>query len=677
MTNPRAFHGIPVLAESPSPSGLSAAERAPVFVDLSSGATPAPDAADLAIERAKRALLNKQDDAGFWVGELQGDSILESEYILLKFILEQESDPELPLIGNYLRRLQNPEGGWSLFPGGPSDISGTVKAYFALKLLGDDPGSTHMQRARDVVRQAGGAERCNSFTKFYFAALGQISYDACPSIPPEIALLPKWFYLNLYHVSAWTRTMILPLGIVTTLRYTRQIAPKHRIDELYLDHAAANRLAEPPRGIPRNWRDVFLRVDQLLKRYEESPSPFLREKAMRAAEAWLLEHLDGSEGLGAIFPPMVYILVVFRALGYPDHHPRVVAAHKHLHDFFIREDDAIRIQPCLSPVWDTGIALHALAEADIASESDSARRATTWLLNKECKFASDWRKNCPGAAVGGWFFEFENPHYPDVDDTAMVTMALRRVGGTVASEAVSRGLNWLFAMQNSDGGWAAFDKTTDRPILEKIPFADHNAMQDPSCPDITGRVLECLGHCGYTADHPTVRHAINFIRAQQDVDGGWWGRWGVNFVYGTWQVLVGLSAVGEDMQRDYVCRARSWIRSVQKLDGSFGESCASYDDPSLKGKGQSTASQTAWGAMGLMASGGADDPDVERAIAWLIQHQGADGNWEEDFYTGTGFPRVFYLKYHLYRLYFPLTALARYRRLRGAKAESVLVSAGR
>jgi squalene-hopene/tetraprenyl-beta-curcumene cyclase len=624
------------------------------------------DPADLALRRAEKALLDLQHAAGYWVGELQGDSILESEYILTKFILGQEDDPELPLIANYLRRLQMPNGGWNMYPGGKSDLSGTVKAYFALKLMGDPADAPHMAAARRIVHQLGGAEKCNTFTKFFFACLGQISFGACPSIPPEIVLLPRWFYFNLYHVSAWTRTMILPLGIVTTFRFKRNLGSEQGISDLYLDRDAANRLGEPVQLIPTSWRQLFLRVDQVLKYYEHAPIQSLRAKAMRQAEAWLLEHLDGSEGLGAIFPPMVYILIVLRILGYRDDHPRVVAAHKHLHDFFIRQGDTIRIQPCLSPVWDTGLALHALAESGLSADSDAARKATEWLLAKECAFASDWKKNCPAAPIGGWFFEFENPHYPDVDDTAMVTVALKRLGGIAASAAISRGLEWLLAMQNDDGGWAAFDKTSDRPILDKIPFADHNAMQDPSCPDITGRVLECLGHCGLTTQHPAVRRAIRYLRAAQDTDGSWWGRWGVNYVYGTWQVLTGLKAVGQDMATGYVQRAAKWLSSVQKADGSFGESCDSYEDPSLKGKGASTASQTAWGAMGLMAAYGVAYPGISHAIDWLIEHQRGDGNWEEDFYTGTGFPKVFYLKYHLYRLYFPLTALARYRRLRRA-----------
>ena len=627
---------------------------------------PAPQTRDTSsvleqtLAKAKAALLRIQKPDGHWCGELQGDSILESEYILLKWILGQEDDPALIKVANYLRRIQMESGGWNLFPGGPADLSATVKGYFALKLMGDDPNAPHMTRCRKLVRRMGGAEKCNSFSKFYFACLGQISFDACPAIPPEIVLLPKWFYFNLYHVSAWTRTMILPLGIVTTYKPVREIPRKLRIDELYLDMDAADRLSEPLTGLPKNWREVFLRVDGLLKLYNQAPLTPLRDHAMKKAERWLLDHLDHSEGLGAIFPPMVYILIVLRILGYPDTHPRVQLAHKHLRDFFIEEGDEIRIQPCFSPVWDTGLALHAMAEAGLKPESDAARRATQWLLDKECRIASDWQKNCPGAACGGWFFEYENPHYPDVDDTAMVTMALRRAGGEAAREAVHRGINWLFAMQNEDGGWAAFDRTTDRPLLEKIPFADHNAMQDPSCPDIAGRVLESLGHNGFTANHPAVARAIAFIQSQQDPCGAWWGRWGVNFIYGTWQVLTGLRSVGYDMTQPWVRKAADWLRSCQKPDGSWGETCQSYDDPSLKGTGESTPSQTAWGAMGLMAVAGRNDPAVEKALLWLAEKQREDGNWDEQCYTGTGFPRVFYLNYHLYRLYFPITALGRY-----------------
>ncbi|HLL89218.1 MAG TPA: squalene--hopene cyclase [Tepidisphaeraceae bacterium] len=631
---------------------------------------PAPTPLQLALTRAEAALLSRQHADGYWCAELQGDSILESEYILLKWILGQESDPDLPLIANYLRNIQDEDGGWSLFPGGPADVSGTVKGYFALKLMGDAPDAPHMARARDLIRSLGGAEKCNTFTRFYFACLGQVSFAACPSIPPEIVFLPKWFYFNLYNVSAWTRTMILPLGIVTTLKPVRRVPEHLGIGELYLDHDKANRLSpDPLSGLPDDWREVFLRIDQFLKAYNDAPLPGLRERAMERAQAWIVGHLDKSEGLGAIFPPMVYMLIVFRLWGWGDDHPRVVKAHKELRDFYIREGDTIRLQPCLSPVWDTSLTLHALNEAGLSPQSDAARRATAWLLTKECRQASDWKKNVKQAVEpSGWFFEFANPHYPDTDDTAIAVAALRRanppgLAASAASDAaVTRGVNWLLAMQNDDGGWAAFDKTTDRPLLELIPFADHNAMQDPSCPDIAGRVLEGLGHCGLRHDHPAVARAIAYMKSEQDPDGSWWGRWGVNYVYGTWQCLTGLKSVNFDMSADWVQRAAEWLKSVQKPDGSFGETARSYDDPSLKGQGPSTASQTAWGTMGMLAALGPNDPAVKRGIDWLIANQNPDGTWDEHWFTGTGFPKVFYLKYHYYRLYFPLTALARYAR---------------
>jgi squalene-hopene/tetraprenyl-beta-curcumene cyclase len=363
---------------------------------------------------------------------------------------------------------------------------------------------------------------------------------------------------------------------------------------------------------------------------------------------------------------MVYVLIVFRALGYPDDHPRVLEAQKHLKDLFIREENAIRIQPCFSVVWDTGIALHALAEAGLGPNDPDAAKTASWLLAKECRIASDWAKNCPDVEPSGWYFEFSNPHYPDVDDTAMVAMALKRTGGVPAQPAVKRAVNWLLAMQNDDGGWAAFDRTRNRPLLEHVPFADHNAIQDPSCPDIAGRVLECLGHNGITVAHPAVRKALDFLKETQEKEGCWFGRWGVNYIYGTWQVLTGLRSVKERMDHKWIRKAVDWLRSVQKPDGSFGESCDTYENPALKGRGPSTPSQTAWGAMGLMAAAGhtsGDEPHIRKAIQWLIDNQGADGNWEENWFTGTGFPRVFYLKYHLYRLYFPLMALGRYRRL--------------
>ena len=627
---------------------------------------PAEPNADEAIARAQAALLALQKPDGYWVGELQGDSILESEYILLRFFLSHDNDPDLPLIANYLRGLQQPDGGWNLFPAGKADLSGTVKAYFALKLMGDNPDAPHMRSAREIVRALGGAEKCNSYTNFLLAALGQISFDACPSIPPEIVFLPHWMYLNLYAVSAWTRTMILPLAIVSVLRPVRNLTKELGIPELF---TSANGALGRPKTLPTSWRDLFLLSDRMFKLYEKASFKFSRKEALREAEKWLLQHIGGSEGLGAIFPPMVYILIVLRVLGYADDHPIVLEAHDHLRRLFIRQPHAIRIQPCHSPVWDTGIALHALAEAQLHPQSDAATRATRWLITKECRVGSDWVINCPQPVEpSGWFFEFANAHYPDVDDTAMVVMALKRAGGHDADSPIRRGLNWLMALQNDDGGWAAFDRTKNRPILEQVPFADHNAMQDPSCPDITGRVLESFGLCAIPPSHPAVLKAIEFLKKKQEPEGCWFGRWGVNYIYGTWQVLTGLHAVGQPMDHRYTRRAADWLRSCQQPDGSFGESCETYANPALKGQGHSTPSQTAWGAMGLMAAAGPRDPAVRRAIAWLVYNQTPDGSWDERYYTGTGFPNVFYLMYHLYRLYFPLMALARYKRLIAATA---------
>src|SRR5258706_5036499 len=431
-----------VIASTANPAAPLPVQPSPVFRSLphppESGKGRARPEVEEALTRATDALLALQKAEGYWVGELQGDSILESEFILLKFILEQEADPELPLIANYLRTLQQASGGWSLFPGGPADLAGTVKAYFALKLMGDDPDAPHMARARAVVLKLVGAEKCNSFSNFYVAALGQISYDFCTSMPPEIVYLPKWMYFNLYAVSAWTRTMILPLAIVSTVRPVRNLPPEKGIAELF---TGADFSIGKWRGLPNSWRDLFLLIDLALKQYHKLPLHHTRQEALRAAEQWLLERTEGSGGLGAIFPPMVYILIVFKALNYPDDHPKVLEAHKHLRDLFLRDGDKIRIQPCHSPVWDTGLALHALAESGLKPETDAAKRASRWLLDNECRVASDCVRNCPRVEPSGWYFEFDNPHYPDVDDTAMVVMSLRRCGGPGAHEAVRRGLN--------------------------------------------------------------------------------------------------------------------------------------------------------------------------------------------------------------------------------------------
>lgn len=650
-------------------------------------------AARSALDRAVAALLSLQKPDGHWCAELQGDSILNSEYTLMKWILRQEDDPRLPKILAYLRRLQREDGAWGQFPGSGVDVSATVKAYVCLLLDGDSPEAPHMQRAAAAIRAHGGAEACNSFSNFYLAALGLIDWDAVPAIPPEMIFLPRWFYFHLDKVSAWTRTMILPLAICTALRPVRELPPHVSIEPLFNEARYRRTLSKKFDAFPFTWNNFFLAVDRVLKVIQKADASPLRRRALKAAEQWILDRADAkhTEGLGAIFPPMVYLQVAFDALGYERSHPVMRQAERDLDDFIIEEEDHIRIQPCFSPVWDTGIALYALtecgftSEAHVASTWASARaretapaiaRACDWLRSKENRLAGDWSRTVD-AEPAGWYFEYRNEWYPDVDDTAMVAMALHRAGGEANRAAARRGVKWILAMLNDDGGWAAFDKTRDRPILEKVPFADHNAMQDPSCPDITGRVLECLAWHGLRADHPAVQRAVKFIRSRQEPEGCWFGRWGVNYIYGTWQTVGGLRHIGVDMTQPWIQRAGAWLKSVQKSDGSFGESANSYEDPSLKGVGPSTASQTAWAAMTLQTIFGADDPDLARAIRWLCATQLSDadapnrsinpdgdppGSWVETEFTGTGFPRVFYLRYHLYRLYFPLMALARFVR---------------
>jgi squalene-hopene/tetraprenyl-beta-curcumene cyclase len=640
------------------------------------------------------ALSSLQRPDGHWCAELEGDSILQSEYILMKWILRQERAPLadgrggwdlLQRLASQLRAQQRPDGGWGQYPGSGIDVSATVKGYLCLKLMGDDPSAPHMARARERVLELGGAEKCNSFTTFYLAALGQVPWDAVPAIPPEVVWLPRWFYFHLDKVSAWSRTMILPLAIVNARRPARELAPHQRIDELYVS-LRARRTLRMREDTPALWKAFFRTVDRTLKLMHRFGLMPWRERAIADAFQWIMRRASQdmpapTEGLGAIFPPMVYLQVVFQVLGIPREDPRVQRAERDLDAFIIDGPRKARIQPCFSPVWDTGIALYALTDCGLDARDPSLARAAQWLVGRECRHLGDWVRNCaPGTAAGGWYFEYSNAWYPDCDDTAMVAMALRRCGDPQSLSAARRGVRWMLAMQNDDGGWAAFDRTKDRHILEYVPFADHNAMQDPSCPDITGRVLECLSWHGMQVGDAVVDRAIDYIRSHQEPDGSFFGRWGVNYIYGTWQAVIGPIRCGVPRDAEWISRAGAWVKSVQKSDGSFGETANSYMDPGLRGTGPSTASQTAWGAMILQEVYGPEDPDLVRALEWLAHTQlDADsaaradlnpdgdpaGSWRETEFTGTGFPKVFYLRYHLYRLYFPVMAIGRFLQAHG------------
>jgi squalene-hopene/tetraprenyl-beta-curcumene cyclase len=670
-----------------------------------------------AIRATRDWLLDQQHSEGYWVGELEGDTILESEYILLLTWLGTEQSEQARQCANYIAAKQLPEGGWALYPGGPLEISSSVKAYFALKICGHSPTAEHMTRAREAILRGGGAEKVNSFTRYYLALLGIISYDQCPAVPPELMFIPKWAPFNIYEMSAWSRTILVPLSLLWAFKPSRQLPPELGIRELFIDSPESLSACNPPsqaldamtRSTRLNWDKIFRHIDATIKLFERWHIRPLRKQAIRLAADWMIERFKDSDGLGAIFPPIIWSVVALKCLGHDDKSPLVQQALEELDKLSIAENDTVRLQPCKSPIWDTAIATIALREAGISTTDPAIRRAVNWLMSKEVRIQGDWAVRNTGHEASGWFFEFENAFYPDSDDTAMVLMALCRAlpatshsgwsaefllgnwsphpndkdaaavisargqstevaysdlaAVTPQLTAIWRGAKWLLAMQSNDGGWGAFDPNNTRELFTRVPFADHNAMIDPSTADLAGRMLELFADLRLPLDHPTVKKALEFVLSKQEPDGSWYGRWGVNYIYGTWQCLVGLTDIGISQNDRRIQAAADWLESVQQDCGRWGETPRSYDDPSLRGKGEPTASQTAWAIMGLLAAGRVDSPATSRGIESLIQTQREDGTWDEPWFTGTGFPRVFYLKYHLYRIYFPLMALARYARM--------------
>ena len=613
------------------------------------------------IERGANHLLSLQAEQGYWQGELEADSTLESDYIYYLHVLGKADPERIAKLANYVRQRQLPDGGWNIYPGGPSELNATCKAYFALKLAGDSPYAPNLVRAREIVHRLGGLEHSNSYVRFYLALVGAVSWDLVPSIPPELMLIPSWFIFNIYEMSSWTRGIVIPMAILSALRPDWKLPERAHVDELFKDPERKTAALDWSDQI-LSWRNVFLAVDRGLKLYEKSPWKPFRQRAIREAKSWMLQHIERTDGLAAIYPAMMNSIFALMAFGHGPDDPLTLREIKEFSRFEIEEQDTIRMQPCVSPVWDTCIALVALEEAGLPPDHPALVRAAEWLLSKQVLGPGDWQVKNKGAEPGGWAFEFRNDFYPDVDDTAFVLMALQRVkypDPALMEAAMRRGIQWLLSMQNRDGGWGAFDRDNDRNFLCNIPFADHNAMIDPSTADVTARVVECLGRFGWSAGHPVIERAVGFLLKDQCKDGSWFGRWGVNYVYGTSGVLRAVETVSL-ATREFCQRAVHWLRSVQKVDGSFGESLLSYDVPSTKGQGTSTASQTAWGLIGLLAGAGTEDSAVRKAVAYLVHRQQADGSWSEPEFTGTGFPGVFYLKYHLYRNSFPVYALARY-----------------
>ena len=611
-----------------------------------------------AIGVTQEYLLSIQREDGHWCGELEGDTILGSEYILAMHFLGRSGEERIRKAATYIRSKQLAEGGWAIYPGGPPEVSASVKAYFVLKLLGDRPNDPHMQMARQVILRLGGVESCNSFTKIYLSIFGQYDWNRCPAVPPEIILLPEWFYINIYEMSSWSRAIIVPLSIIWAQKPLRPVPPHANIPELFTSESTG-----PNRGF---WRMIFHGIDRGLKLLETLPIKPSREMALKRAEKWILQRLEGSDGLGAIFPPIVNTIIALRCLGYAADHPTIAQQVKELERLEIEDETTLRIQPCFSPVWDTALAINALAESGLPPDHPVLLRAADWLLDRRGHSSGDWTIKNRRATRPGWFFEYSNPYYPDNDTTAKVVVALSKVRFPRPSDdsgrrrSISEAHEWHLSMQNKDGGWGAFDKDCDKAILTHVPFADHNAMIDPSNEDITGRVLETFSCLGIDLSSRPAKRAIGFLIQKQEPDGSWYGRWGCNYLYGTWLALWGLRCIGTDMKQPRLMDAARWIRRNQNLDGGWGELPMSYDDATHKGRGPSTPSQTAWGIMGLMAAGLSDSESVRRGVNYLLREQHEDGSWQEEYWTGTGFPCVFYLRYHLYGVYFPLLALSYY-----------------
>jgi squalene-hopene/tetraprenyl-beta-curcumene cyclase len=625
---------------------------------------------ETAIQRSQSFLLSQQTPEGYWAGELMVDSTLVSDTIAYHHWDGKVDSEWQRKAVNHIFSMQLADGGWNIYFGGPAEVNATIKAYLALKLAGVPVTDPRMLRAREMALSLGGVPRMNTFSKLYLALLGLFPWKYVPTIPSEVILIGKWFYVNFNDMSNWSRSMLVPLAIINHFKPSRPQNCRVTLDELYPEgfHERDLRLPRDPQIF--TWRNFFICLDKLHKFAElfaqKGVHPF-RKMALKRAEQWMLERFEGSNGLAAIFPAMLNALIALKALGYPDDHPQVLRAERELKNLERESRDTVRIEPCFSPVWDTAIVAICLRESGVLADHPKLKRAAEWLMTKEIRFRGDWYyKNSANVEPSGWVFEFENKWNPDVDDTAMVLLALRQIPTDEPArrdQCFQRGLKWMMTFQCRDGGWAAFDKDCTKSVLEKVPFADHNAMLDPECADITARILELLGYEGYPLTNPQVAKAVQYICDQQEEDGSWYGRWGVNYIYGTWQVLRGLRALNVNMNQPWIGRGRQWLESVQHDDGGWGERCNTYDDPVFKGKGPSTASQTAWALMGLCAFDDPMNPALRRGIDYLIRTQNPDGSWSEDEITGTGFPKVFYLKYDMYRNSWPLLALATYKRL--------------
>ena len=619
---------------------------------------------DYTIGRAQRSLLAMQRPEGYWQGALEANAEMNAEFIIFNRFMGV-ADPELEKkLKRLLLEIQNPDGSWSLFPGGEGDLSTSIEAYFALKLAGMRAGDEPMMEARRWTMRHGGIARSGTLARFYLAAMNQVPWDCTVALPIEFALLPNRFPINIYELSSWARATVMGLMLLRAAKPTVEIDWRDGVLELYIEPPHFTRF-ERPRAPMVSARGFFNLVDRALGVYDRHHVKSLRARAIAHVERWLLEHQDDNGSWGGIQPCYLLSAMALKAIGYRNDHPVIRKALEASRELIWDRGDTILYQPCVSPNWDTALAAKALLESGLPGGDPAMRKASKWLIDHQIFKKGDWSIKRPDLEPGGWAFEFYNDHYPDIDDSAVILMVLAasEADDPAARErAIALGANWAMGMQSSDGGFAAFDTDNNSDWINHATFAaDTEAATDPACPDITGRMLEMMGAVGYSATHPRARRAIEWLKREQESNGSWWGRWGVNYVYGTFSALAGLRAIGADLSAPWIRQAVGWLKSVQNADGGWGESCLSDKDPALAGKGVSTPSQTAWALIGILAGEDGLSESAMRGVRWLVERQRESGDWEETEFTGTGFPNHFYLRYHLYAHYFPLMALGRFR----------------
>ena len=619
---------------------------------------------DGAIEEARSWLASQQAEDGHWAFELEADATIPAEYIFLNHFLGDIDDDVERKLARYLRATQEKHGGWPLYHHGDFNMSASVKAYYALKMVGDDPNAPHMIRAREAILAAGGAAKANVFTRITLALFEQVPWRSVPVMRVEALLLPKWAPFHMDKVSYWSRTVMVPLLVLAALRPTAVNPCAVHIRELFVTppHIERHYLVNPTGHL---LGALLLAIDRMIRPLQVLLPKFLERRAIDKAIDFITERLNGDGGLGAIFPAMANSVMVFHALGYDKNHPQFQNARKSIDKLLVFHADWGYCQPCLSPVWDTGLAAHAMLEVGNSLDVTPLEKANDWRVERQILgFVGDWGVNAKGVRPGGWAFQYWNDHYPDVDDTAVVVMALHRADPERYRKTIERGVEWIIGMQSANGGWGAFDVDNEFYFLQHIPFADHGALLDPPTADVSARCLSMLAQLGYEREHQAVARALDYLKREQEIDGSWFGRWGNNYVYGTWSVLCALNAVGEDMRAPYIRKAVDWLKGRQRTDGGWGEDCASYWQHRRDDVKSSTPSQTSWAVLGLLAAGEVDSVAVKSGIEYLLESPRDDGKWREKHFNAVGFPRVFYLRYHGYSAFFPLLTLARYRNLK-------------